>query len=429
MEEIEVKNGGLKVTHKNSNFNSEKTKACSNGNDATSPKIEVLSSNFKTTSSKLSQKSKIKSLYIKKIIGYILLFLVIIINVLSSIWVKDITENVKPFLFTYIDYSFLSILILVHYVKKKMQQYFKRKKLNDEEKYFSEMEEGILSDDHFSETFEKIQNDNVNEYKQGFHFMVIVLMIFWYFGNVFYNLGLTRTSITSSNTLSNVTIIFLFTLKVLIFKKYSILKSWFKIVSTFLCVGGIILMAIFENYNIQQSEGQEHSIVGDIYLILGALFYSFYSIYLKYSYKKHRHQFDMMEVFGYLGLYNLLLIPFLLLLLNVLSIEIIKFPEPMTILYIFLNAVVAGIISDLCQSYCITLLAVHIVSFGLTLSIPLSFFYDMLLKTMDFNLFYLFGTILIFSSFILIFIENIIKIRKKKEKMTVFSKANSNNEF
>lgn len=357
-----------------------------------------------------NNQKKINKLYFRSIIGYILLVVVILLTVLSAVWVQKITDTVKPFCLTYINYSFLTILIFVHCGKNKIKN-CKKKKVDNLENSYEDIAEQI-TDDSVSETFAKVMVDNRSDYSGKFHIICIILMTFWYFGNAFYNLGLSVTSITSSNTIANVNIVFIFLIKMIFFKSKC---SLYKIIGLIFCIAGIILMAIFDATARQVKK--EDSIIGDLYIIVSALFYSFYAISIKYYSKKHRFHFDVMEVFGYIGLYNMLLIPFVLIVLHIFGVESIAIPKGNDILLIFINAVVAGIVGDLIQSYCITLLSPHIVSFGLTLTIPLSYLWDFFNKNIEFHFLYIVGSILIYVAFSIILYENYIKYKKKKEQL------------
>jgi drug/metabolite transporter (DMT)-like permease len=338
---------------------------------------------------------KVNKLYTKKVLGYILLLFVILITVLSSIWIQDISANINTFLLTYINYSFLSLFILFYHIKQGLKRYFKNQA----------SPETVTIDQDTTKLHDKAIPQKV------FYTMCIILMIFWYFGNAFYNLGLTKTSITSSNALSNTAILFILFEKAIFFRKRC---SVYKIVGVTLCTTGIALMTYYDS--LERRNGTKGSIIGDIYIVLGALFYSFYANSLKY-YSKRYKAFDMTLVFGYIGLFNMLIIPLVLLTLHLTGIEVFVVPSWHSILYIFINALVAGFISDFFLANTIILLAPHIVSFGMTLTIPLSYLFDFYKDNVDFSLLYLVSTLIIFLSFTIIFIESYQKYQKKKQNM------------
>jgi drug/metabolite transporter (DMT)-like permease len=349
--------------------------------------------------------TKAKSIIKRKIIGYVLLALAICVNVLSSIWLQFIETDVKPFTLTYINYSYLSLILIVCCIRDKCLQCFST---NEKELEISKMLDQT-KDDSFSDTYQKIRIESKLAYEKEFHFICIILMFCWCFGNAFYNMGLTLTSITSSNTLSNSAIIFILVEKVIFFKSKC---SKYKIIGLLLCMSGVILMAYFEA-TVNRDDKKERTLKGDICIIIGAFCFSLYANLVKYFSKKHRHHFDMMKTFGFIGFYNMIIMPFVLLILHLTSIEIITLPSYKSFFYILINAVVAGFVCDLAQSYSMILLAPHIVSFGLIFSAPLSYLYDYFNGDIKLNYYYVLGSGLIFSAFICIFYENILKIKRK----------------
>jgi solute carrier family 35 protein F5 len=365
------------------------------------------------------EKTKLKTLYHRKVIGYILLLFVIVIMVISSIWVQQLSESVDIFLLTYIDYSFWVFFIPFYYIKHYIIECYKRHKSQYKiipKKDASETEVEVGTDvevrvptesEAEGETIQGIAKPKF-VFDREFYIYTLLLMLFWYFGNCFYNLGLTQTSITSANALSNIAILFLLFQKVVIFKKKC---SMYKIISVVICMTGIGLMAYYDSTNRQ--DDKKDSLLGDFFVILGALFYSCYATLIKHFSKKCK-DFDMMLVFGYIGLFCLIIGPFFLIIFHLTGLETFKIPSGKDFLFIFINVVVAGYIADFFQSYSIVLLAPHIVSFGLTMSIPLSYLWEFFKDNMTFSVLYLVSSVLIIISFSVIFLESYKKYQRKK---------------
>ena len=348
----------------------------------------------------------------KLIIGFILLAIVIVITVVSSILIKDVYKDYpKPFAFTYFDTLFLAALIVVYYIKIFIKSKLSYLNTPDQEKEESYHNLRQFSEGEYSQEIKKIKEQKEKPYNRRFHKYGIIMMLFWYFGNGFYNLGLINTSITSSNTLSNTSIVFIFLIKAIFLgAKCELLK----IIATLLAGAGIFFMARFESTI--EGDTQKASFLGDVYVLTGALFYSIYAIILKRFSKNNEKYFDMMEMFGYIGLYNLLIVPLFLVILHFTTIEAFIIPTPNDILYIFINALVSGIIADLLQNYSIILLSPIMVSFGLTFGIPLSFMYDLFNGKIEFSYEYLIGSVLIFSSFIVMIYGKFKRANMKKMK-------------
>jgi len=363
-----------------------------------------------------NEAKKIRTKKKKLITGFILLAIVIIITVGSSIWIKDVyKEYPKPFAFTYFDTLFLAFLIVIYYIKKFIKSKISYFNKNDDYQQVApaevEQEHNLtnFSEGELSKQIQKIKRNRITSYNKRFHKWGLILMMFWYFGNAFYNLGLNNTSITSSNTLSNTAIVFIFLIKVIFFgSKCEIIK----IIATVLAGIGIFFIGRFESTI--AGDTQNDSFIGDVYVLIGALFYSIYTVLLQRFSKQNAKHFDMMEMFGYIGLYNLLFIPVVLIVIHFTTIEVFIIPTFSDILNIFINALVSGIIADLLQNYAIILLSPIMVSFGLTFSIPLSFLWDFFKGKIEFSYEYLLGSIFIFSSFILMIWGKFRKASMKK---------------
>lgn len=108
-------------------------------------------------------------------------------------------------------------------------------------------------------------------------YLCIFLCPLWFFGNILYNYSLLLTSISSSTVISNTSGV------------YTLLFSWLlqveemtagKIVGVFLCIVGVILISLQDDES-QDSSGTQHSIVGDIVALLGAILYALFTTVLK----------------------------------------------------------------------------------------------------------------------------------------------------
>ena len=353
-----------------------------------------------------------------KTLGYIFLVLVIVISVLSSIFIKSVYKDYpKPFAFTYFNFNFLVILIFVYFIKQKIKLYaFNNNQNNQIIK--SEEEKDLI--DNFNNLSEKINK------KPTSLMAVIILALLWYTGNAFYNLGLSYNNISFSNSLSNLAIIFILLEKITCFKGKCSLS---KIIGVVFALLGLILITIYQKLNEKKNFFENESILGDLFIVFGAFFYSLYAVSLKY-FSKMNPCFDMMLTFGLMGLFTLIVIPILLIVLALFEIEQFEFPSWIIFIKIFLNALFASLISDLLQSYSVILLSPHLVSFGLILTIPLSISYDLIFpeknKEIHINIYFILGTIFLIISFIVVVYENYLKIQNKNKKLNNSTKEEIN---
>lgn len=247
-------------------------------------------------------------------------------------------------------------------------------------------------------------------------------MIFWYIGNSFYNSSLYKTRISSANTLSNISILFIIAINRIYFKAKLTIIMIFGINLVFIGLGGVFWLDMTnpKGDNDNQSEG----IIGDLLAILGAVFYSIFAVMLDSYYNRFKNHFKMIEVFGYLGLYNFFLIPFILIFLRISSLEEVSIPTIQQFLYILVNAFTGTILSDTLQTYSILLLSPHTVSFGLTLTIPVSYILDIFLGKIDFDFRIIIITVILIAAFACILVD---KLNRAEEN--IYEQSSSNNEI
>jgi drug/metabolite transporter (DMT)-like permease len=95
------------------------------------------------------------------------------------------------------------------------------------------------------------------------------------------------------------------------------------------------------------------------------------------------------------------------------GLESFNLPNGKQFLIIFINSLIGSMISDLFQNYSNVLLSPHVVSFGLTLTIPISYFYDVLEKKVNFDYRYIIVSVLIIIAFSFIIYEKLTKNKVK----------------
>jgi drug/metabolite transporter (DMT)-like permease len=368
----------------------------------------------------------------KTILGLFLLTLVVIITVASSVIIKNVTETVKPFLFCYFNYNFYLIFLLVNKIKN---WYIKRKEKNDDSEinkiYY--IRNNVERDSGFSFAMQRFDSEVENAYQSNFVFLCIILSLLWYFSNAFYSYALTYSYITNVNSISSSSIIWVLFLE-FFFLEHGVNKKKFfsvwKIFAVFFTISGLVIITIFDKNNNNSNEIKENkknsindTIIGFSLALSSAIIYSIYSVYFKYQSLKYSKNFNIIEIFGFMGLYNLILIPFLLLALQIFKLEILKLPTLDEFFWISANGFIAVIINDFLMCYCILLLNPDIVSFGITMSVPCSYIFDIFIKkNFVFELFYFLGLICIIIGFFFISCEYWTKNKNENS----FEKNNEN---
>lgn len=269
----------------------------------------------------------------------------------------------------------------------------------------NDVDSSDVSSSHINKDF------SLEEYNKQFHLMCIYLAVLWYLGNCFYNLSIMTTSISSANTLSNSSIVFILTIKILYLKSSCSIYRILGLIIISIALGGLFWV------DSGNSSSKKSSIIGDFYSILGALIYSVFALYLKQMYKKFKNHLNLVEVFGFIGLYTIFVIPLFLIFLHLTGLERCEIPNKEQYCYILINAFIGTILCDLLQNYSNILLSPHIVSFGLTLTIPVSYIWDVLNHNVIFEYRFVVIGVLTVIAFSLIIYEKYLKIIKKEEMM------------
>jgi drug/metabolite transporter (DMT)-like permease len=374
----------------------------------------------------------------KTIIGLILLSIVVIITVASSAVIKSVTETVKPFLFCYLNYNFYLVFILVD----KIKNWYKKRQENNfdtdtEDNKIYTIRDHVRRDSGFSIEMRRFDSEVESSYENNFVCLTIILSLLWYMSNAFYSYALTFTYITNVNCISSSSIIWVLFLEYFFLikgdKRQNFISFW-KIFAVLFTISGLVNITIF-NHNQNNNTKEENepnsikkTIIGFSLSLSSSIIYSIYSVYFKYQSLKYAEKFNIVEIFGFMGLFNLLIIPFLLIILQIIKLEIFKIPTLEEFYWISANGFFAVILNDFLMCYCILLLNPELVSFGITMTVPCSYIFDIFIKKdFEFNIIYLLGLICLIIGFAFISFEYWVK--KKNENNFDESENNNKNNY
>lgn len=237
--------------------------------------------------------------------------------------------------------------------------------------------------------------------------------ILWYLANLGTNASLKYTSVSSQTILSTTSSFF--TLFLGYFFKIDKI-SRLKIISLVLSMIGIIIITRIDAinslklHNIDEGSFSATNLqmfFGNILALLGALFYGFYTVLLKLKVKSEE-RLNTKIFFGFVGIFNLILLWPSLILWNYLKIEIFELPSQTLsdagslIWKLLLVNCLITFISDYCWAIAVLLTSPLLVTVGLSFTIPLALIGDCLYKGKTVSWEYLLGAGIICISFLLI---------------------------
>lgn len=351
-------------------------------------------------------------------LGLLMLGLVIILWVLSSFLINLIFEDDsyrKPFFITYINTAAF-IFYLFPTAKAVVVNYKDTGCANVHRELIME-EEGTGSDSNRSVDMTSPLLTNLeagthaNQKKRLTLYETIKLSaefcILWFTANLVTNASLAFTSVASQTILSTTSSFFTLFIGAICHVE-SLSKS--KVLGSFISFVGIIMVTKSDSHqryqrHIADVSGDDNDavrvLIGNLLALAGAVLYGVYSTLLKREVGDET-RVNMKIFFGFVGLFNLLFLWPSLIVLDFFGWEPFSLPkDPKVVVIIFVNCLIT-FVSDFCWAKAMLLTSPLTVTVGLSITIPLAMFGDVIFKHKTMSALYLFGATLILGSFFII---------------------------
>lgn len=351
-------------------------------------------------------------------LGLLMLGLVIVLWVLSSFLISLIFEDDsyrKPFFITYINTAAF-IFYLFPTAKAIMGNYKATGHANVHRELIME-EEGADGDDSLTVNANSPLLTNLEAGTQPTQKPRLTLYetiklsaefcILWFTANLVTNASLAFTSVASQTILSTTSSFFTLFIGAICHVE-SLSKS--KILGSFISFIGIVIVTKSDSRHryktgIADVSGDENDAVrlllGNLLALAGAVLYGVYSTLLKRE-VGDESRVNMKIFFGFVGLFNLLFLWPSLIVLDFFGWEPFELPkDPKVIIIILVNCLIT-FVSDFCWAKAMLLTSPLTVTVGLSITIPLAMFGDVLFKHKTMSVVYLFGATLILGSFFII---------------------------
>ena len=174
-----------------------------------------------------------------------------------------------------------------------------------------------------------------------------------------------------------------------------------KLVALLVSLVGVALVTTQDISRPEESHFLTDLVIGDILALVGAALYGCYTVFLKLK-VRNEERVSMPLFFGFVGIFNLVVLWPAIILIHVLGLEPFELPTTRTIwLVVAANASIT-FVSDYLWVLAMLMTSPLVVTVGISMSIPLALLGDHLLYAHSGNFLFFLGAVFVFASFIAI---------------------------
>eukprot|EP00124_Ichthyophonus_hoferi_P000309 Ihof_evm5s11 gene=Ihof_evmTU5s11 len=226
--------------------------------------------------------------------------------------------------------------------------------------------------------------------------------LLWFVANYLFSVALTLTTVSSVTILSSTSGFFTLLLESAVGGAAKDRLCLINFILVACSVLGVALVSISDAQGVTNNKVDgvgHHSLIGDLVALASAFMYGAYLVFLQ---KKigHEDSVDMGMFFGFVGLFNMILLWPIFLALHWSGLETFQIPVAKTWFYLIVNALIGTVLSDYLWLYSTLMTSPLIATLGLSLTIPLAILVDAMIATININALFVCGTILVFIAFL-----------------------------
>ncbi|XP_075886677.1 solute carrier family 35 member F5-like isoform X2 [Nelusetta ayraudi] len=215
----------------------------------------------------------------------------------------------------------------------------------------------------------------------------------WFLANLSYQEALSDTQVAIVNILSSTSGLFTLILAAIFPSNSSDRFTLSKLLAVALSMGGVALVSFSSMEN-----ADDKGAIGSLWSLAGAVLYAIYIVMIKRRVDRE-DKLDIPMFFGFVGLFNLLLLWPGFLLLHYTGFEAFELPSQLVWTYILINGLIGTVLSEFLWLWGCFLTSSLIGTLALSLTIPLSILADICMQKVRFSWLFFAGAVPVFLSF------------------------------
>uniref|UniRef100_A0AAQ5Z4G5 Solute carrier family 35 member F5 n=1 Tax=Amphiprion ocellaris TaxID=80972 RepID=A0AAQ5Z4G5_AMPOC len=215
----------------------------------------------------------------------------------------------------------------------------------------------------------------------------------WFLANLSYQEALSDTQVAIVNILSSTSGLFTLILAAIFPSNSSDRFTLSKLLAVALSMGGVALVSLSS-----MDSPDEKGVIGSLWSLAGAVLYAIYIVMIKRRVDRE-DKLDIPMFFGFVGLFNLLLLWPGFLLLHYTGFEAFELPSQLVWTYILINGLIGTVLSEFLWLWGCFLTSSLIGTLALSLTIPLSIMADICMQKVRFSWLFFAGAVPVFLSF------------------------------